>query len=208
MIIAFDGASTDLSVGLAGADGTLIAEDGWSAAHRQSAELLPRLLAMLGASGHSLHDVTAIGVGLGPGSFTGLRVAVALAKGLAFGLDLPLYGVPSLQAWLMADPDALAAVARAGARDAYVLRPGDAAVAIVDRDDLGSAEQVVAPADIAEAFGIIGSRPPRAAVGIASLVAARRASDDPGDDLKALEPNYLRAPRGVATESREPVRWL
>lgn len=208
MIIAFDGASTDLSVGLAGADGTLIAEDGWSAAHRQSAELLPRLLAMLDASGHSLHDATAVGVGLGPGSFTGLRVAVALAKGLAFGLGLPLYGVPSLKAWLVADPDALAAVARAGTRDAYLLRAGDAAATIVDRGDLGSLEQVVAPADLAEAFGIIGSRPHRAAVGIATLVAGKRAAGDAGDDLHALEPIYLRAPRGVAAESREQVRWL
>ncbi|MEO6578025.1 MAG: tRNA (adenosine(37)-N6)-threonylcarbamoyltransferase complex dimerization subunit type 1 TsaB, partial [Candidatus Limnocylindria bacterium] len=181
MIIAFDAASTDLSVGLATLDGALTAEDGWSAAHRQSAELLPRLLAVIDGSGHSIHDATAIGVGLGPGSFTGLRVALALAKGLAFGLDVPLYGVPSLQAWLAADPDALAAVARAGARDAYLLSAGNAAATIVDRDDLGLLEHLVVPADLAQAFGIIGSRPPRAAIGIARLVADRRAGDDAGD---------------------------
>ncbi len=121
VIIAIDGASTDVSVALAEPDGTLIAEDAWSGTQRQSAELLPRLLALLAGSGRPLSDATALAVGTGPGSFTGLRVAMALSKGLAAGLARPIVGVPSLPAWLDADPDAAAAVARAGARDAYVL---------------------------------------------------------------------------------------
>ena len=54
VIIAIDAASTDLSVALAEPDGTLIAEDAWSSAQRQSAELLPRLLALLAGAGRPL----------------------------------------------------------------------------------------------------------------------------------------------------------
>ena len=63
---------------------------------------------------------------------------MALAKGLAIGLARPAVGVPSLRAWLDADPAATAAVARAGARDAYVLMREADAPRIVDRDELAS----------------------------------------------------------------------
>ena len=78
--------------------------------------------------------VSALAVGIGPGSFTGLRVGMSVAKGLAVALDRPIIGVPSLPAWLESEPDAAAAVARAGARDAYLLRRGAASPEIVDRD--------------------------------------------------------------------------
>lgn len=207
MIIALDGASTDLSVALVDSGGGRIAEDAWTSAQRQSAELLPRLLALL-PDGRSLHGATLIAVGTGPGSFTGLRVAMALAKGLAFGCGVPIIGVASLAAWLEAEPDAVAAVARAGAREAYLLERGAAAPSIVDRDMLPSGGAVVAPAELAEAFSIPVARRPRGAVPIARHAAARLAADPAGDDLRTLEPIYLRRPRGVLAESGEPVRWL
>ncbi|MEO5986373.1 MAG: tRNA (adenosine(37)-N6)-threonylcarbamoyltransferase complex dimerization subunit type 1 TsaB [Candidatus Limnocylindria bacterium] len=208
MIIAFDGASTDLSVALLAHDGTVIAEDAWSSGHRQSAELLPRLLATIEGSDRTLPDATAIAVGLGPGSFTGLRVAVALGKGLAMGLGLPIVGVPSLVAWLASDAQASAAVARAGARDAFVARRDDPDIAIVDRDALIGIGNVVTPAELVAAFGLLDSRPPRAAATIARMAASRLAADGSGDDLSALEPIYLRAPRGITAESTGVVRWL
>jgi len=209
VIIAIDAASTDLSVALAEPDGTLIADDAWSSAQRQSAELLPRLLALLAGAGRPLAAATALAVGTGPGSFTGLRVAMALAKGLAIGLARPAVGVPSLRAWLDADPGATAAVARAGARDAYVLMREADAPRIVDRDELGSlARPLIAPSELSAAFGLDGSHPPRGASAIARRAAERLAGEPAGDDVRTLEPIYLRAPRGVDTESSERVRWL
>jgi len=209
MIIAIDGASTDVSIALAEPDGSLIAEDAWSGTQRQSAELLPRLLALLDGSGRPLAGVTALAVGTGPGSFTGLRVAMALSKGLAAGLARPIVGIPSLPAWLDADPDAAAAVARAGARDAYLLVRGVDEPRIVDREELASLPRpLIAAAELAAAFELDGAHAPRGAGAVARRAAERLASEPIGDDVAVLEPIYLRAPRGVAAESTERVTWL
>jgi tRNA A37 threonylcarbamoyladenosine modification protein TsaB len=62
VIIAIDGASTDLSLAVAEADGTPIDEDAWSSAQRQSAELLPHLLALLERDGRPLRSASIIAV--------------------------------------------------------------------------------------------------------------------------------------------------
>lgn len=67
-----------------------------SATH--SAELGPALDGLLEECDARLDEVGAIGVGRGPGSYTGLRVGIAFAKGLEFGLRVPLIGVPSFEA--------------------------------------------------------------------------------------------------------------
>ena len=209
MIIAIDGASTDLSVALAALDGSSIDDEAWSTPFRQSGELLPRLLALLERNSRDFDDVSALAVGTGPGSFTGLRVAMALAKGLAFALGRPIIGVPSLVAWLAAEPDAVAALARAGARDAYLLERAETQIRVVDRDDVAARTEVVAaPAELAAVFELAGARSPRAASTIARLAAARLATQPGGDDLARLEPIYLRAPRGLTASPEGAVKWL
>ncbi len=121
MIVALEAASADQSVAVADDTGGLLAQSSWTAPRGQGGELLPRLLALLNDRHASLADISAVAVGIGPGSFTGLRVALSLAKGLAMGLDRPIVGVPSLEAWLVAVPDATAALARAGAAEVYAL---------------------------------------------------------------------------------------
>lgn len=200
MIVAIDGASTDLSLALVTPAGDPVADVAWTSAQRQSAEVLPRLLELMDGAGRRFDAVTALAVGTGPGSFTGLRVAMALAKGLAAALDRPIVGVPSLVAWLGAEPDAHAALARTGAREAYLLARGQDGVRIVDRDALPSllgSGPIVAPRELADAFGLAGARSPRAATTIARMAAGRLAASPAGDDRDRLEPIYLRAPRGL-----------
>ncbi len=212
MIIAIESASTDPSVALAEGDGTPIAADGWSGGHGQGRELLPRLLALLAGAGRSLGDVTAVAIGTGPGSFTGLRVGMSLAKGLAVGLAVPIVGIPSLVAWLDADARAHAALARAGAHDAFVLLRGADEPTIVAEDALPAGarrDPVAAPRELAEAFGLVGARPPKhAASAVARRAAAQLAVAQAGDDLRTLEPRYLRLPRGLESLPAEAIQWL
>ena len=207
MIVAIDAASSDLSLALAAPDGTLIADEAWTSPQRQSAELLPRLLELIARHGLDMRAISAVAVGTGPGSFTGLRVSMALAKGICFALERPIHGLPSLAAWLDAEPDAVAAVARAGAREAYLLPLGSTAPTIVAAEELATRladARVVAPGELAEAFGLRNAVRPHGAPALAGAAAERPR----GDDLATLEPIYLRAPRGVTAEGEGRVTWL
>lgn len=199
MIIAIESASTDLSLALADPDGRVLALTGWSAGRRQGGELLPRLLALLEANDRRITDAGAVAVGTGPGSFTGLRVGMSVAKGVCAGLGLPIVGVPSLVAWLDAEPGRPAALVRAGAREAFLLERGNDAPQLVERDAITSKGlPLVAPAELAEAFGLSDTQPPHRAAGALVARAVARLTEDPGgDDLRRLEPIYLRAPRGI-----------
>jgi tRNA threonylcarbamoyl adenosine modification protein YeaZ len=201
MIIALECASSDPSLALASVDGVALATDGWAGEGRQASELLPRLLVLLARAGRDLREATALAVGVGPGSFTGLRVSMSVAKGIALALQVPLVGIASLEAWLEADPRAAAAIARAGAQDAYLLTRGTTEpriVAAADLRGLVGGSVVSAPSELALAFDLSGTLPPHgAAAAVARLAATRLAVDPRGDDLARLEPWYIRAPRGL-----------
>ena len=75
---------------------------------KQSAErLLPLIAELLNEAGWTRTSLERIGVSVGPGSFTGLRVGIACAQGLSLGLGVPLVGVTSLRAMSRAVPAAL-----------------------------------------------------------------------------------------------------
>jgi tRNA threonylcarbamoyladenosine biosynthesis protein TsaB len=201
VIVAIESASTDLGIALATPTGDSVTDEAWHSGERGSAELVPRLLALIRRSGRDLQATTGVAVGTGPGSFTGLRVGMSVAKGLAVALGVPIVGVPSLRAWLEAAPGARAAAVRAGASEAYLLGRRETNPVIVRRDELAAragSTPLVAPAELAEAFGLAAAVSPFGAARAIALAAAERLQVDPaGDDVARLAPVYGRPPRGL-----------
>lgn len=211
MIVAFDSASVDQSVVLADPDGTVLGQDAWSAPRGQGSELLPRLFGLLGQQGVTLREVSGVAVGIGPGSFTGLRVGVALAKGLSAGLAIPVVGVPSLEAWLDAEPVAAAALVRAGAAEVWAVTRGDPDPKLHPLDTLVAEARdaaVVAPRDLARELNLTRALPPDRGAAAIAIRAAERLRAHSVDDLSQLEPIYLRPPRGLSDAQPAPITWL
>ena len=82
---------------------------------------------LLRASGAERAELTGIVVGTGPGSFTGLRLGLATARGLALGLELPVAGVSTLDALAAGAPGALPVV-DGGRREVFTLMDGEPTV--------------------------------------------------------------------------------
>ncbi len=78
--------------------GTLLAVRSEAMASGQAERLLPMLEELLAEAGLGWGDLAMLGVGIGPGNFTGVRIAVSAARGLALGLDVPAVGVSGLEA--------------------------------------------------------------------------------------------------------------
>jgi tRNA threonylcarbamoyladenosine biosynthesis protein TsaB len=103
MLLAVDTSTTQL--GLALYDGAqVIAEYAWRSGHRHTVELAPATAELLVRCGLSMEAVQALGVALGPGSFTSLRVGLAFVKGLAIARHIPLIGIPTLDILAQAQP--------------------------------------------------------------------------------------------------------
>jgi tRNA threonylcarbamoyladenosine biosynthesis protein TsaB len=218
LLLAVESATEEGVVALGRSDGELIAQDRWPAGHAHGERLLASIDKVLAEAGSALDDVGAIVVGIGPGSFTGLRVGLAVAKGLAFGLGLPIVGIET--------PVALAAalVAVTGKADGSttVLQPAGPSgryVTVVTRDGLGGHRLAGAPVFIgagddlpipSDSLGLAVDLPDapaeaseagvraRDALGetLLRLGAARLASAQP-DDLAELVPAYVTLPRGA-----------
>ncbi len=78
--------------------GRIVAEQMWDAGMQHAERLLPMASDLLAHLGWRTEDLDGVGVGAGPGSFTGVRIGMATAKGLCLGADLPLVCVPTLAA--------------------------------------------------------------------------------------------------------------
>jgi tRNA threonylcarbamoyladenosine biosynthesis protein TsaB len=96
-ILAIDTATEMAGIALYCGEG-LLAEESWRSPGTHTVELTPRIVRMLERAIIPAAQLRGLAVALGPGSFTGLRIGLALAKGLALALKLPLVGVPTLDA--------------------------------------------------------------------------------------------------------------
>lgn len=95
MLVAIDTATRFASLALY--DGLSVrAEKSWQSANNHTVELMPSLVRMVARQRVPVHTLRGVAVALGPGSFTGLRIGLAVAKGLALAQDIPLLGVPTL----------------------------------------------------------------------------------------------------------------
>jgi tRNA threonylcarbamoyladenosine biosynthesis protein TsaB len=116
MLLALD--TSTRTIGIALYDGIqVLSESVWNSKDYHTVELAPAVAETLSKSGVSIEDLRTIVVALGPGSFTGLRIGLALAKGIALVRHLPLIGIPTLDVLAAAQPlddIPLAAVLRAG----------------------------------------------------------------------------------------------
>jgi tRNA threonylcarbamoyladenosine biosynthesis protein TsaB len=194
MLLVIDSATAACSVALLDGDGTLIDERHELVGRGHAERLLPMIAELLGAR---LPD--SILVDCGPGSFTGVRVGLAAAHGLAIGWKVPLAGYSSLALVAAASGQAEVAVALLGGHgEIFVQSYGGEPIAPFDELRSLAPEQAAASVS---AFLILGS-------GAEALVAARgsgravdslpRAADArllPGA-LRALPPRpiYGRAP--------------
>ncbi len=226
-ILAIDTATTRVVIASGSPDGQIDGIATWAAGYRHGETLLPSIARFLGEQNLRRSRLTGIVVGTGPGAFTGLRVGIATAKGLAHGLGLPIAGVSTAEAILAAAvADAAAAsgtttsgastgrpvlLVPAGPSDRVMIRPGAAPVLLPGGTDpdLASGEWLVAVDLEGRAPDEAVSRGEHARRGLADALirmGAERLHDGAGDDLASLVPEYVTLPRGVVTQPGE-VAW-
>lgn len=207
-LLVIDTATTRAVIALGTAAGTVVESRSWVAGYRHGEELLARIEALLADQDVTGTHLGGVIVGTGPGAFTGLRVGLATAKGIAHAFSLPIAGVATAGALLEAvsgaggvDVRALALLQPAGPSDRVVSRLGARPVILP-----GGEEPELAAGDTLVALDLAG-RAPEAAVALgemahAGLAAALLADGSPriaagGDDLARLVPEYVTLPRGV-----------
>ena len=125
VILAIDTATTRIVIATGSPSGVADGISTWPAGYRHGETLLPSIGRFLGEQNIRRSRLAGIVVGTGPGAFTGLRVGIATAKGMAHGLGIPLVGVSTGEALLAASGVARGVLLLpAGPSDRLVVRPG------------------------------------------------------------------------------------
>jgi tRNA threonylcarbamoyladenosine biosynthesis protein TsaB len=95
MILAIDTATAHAGIALYDGEAVLL-EHAWHSFRNHTVELMPNVMRALTHQRQTPRDLTAVTVALGPGSFTGLRIGLGVAKGMAFASKIPVLGIPTL----------------------------------------------------------------------------------------------------------------
>jgi tRNA threonylcarbamoyladenosine biosynthesis protein TsaB len=213
--LSIDTASDIASIALS-RDGVVTAEKTWRCERNHTVELMPAIDALLAANGDSKPDVSAVFVCAGPGMYTGLRVGVSVAKGIAYALEIPIVGIGRLAADAYPhakDGRTVIAVHRAGRSEyawgAYAPAPWRATVEPrLDKADalasraasvralvVGEVDEELGDAIISSGGAEIvpGTESFGRATAIAELAWARLSAGD-ADEAALLAPVYLRSP--------------
>jgi tRNA threonylcarbamoyladenosine biosynthesis protein TsaB len=116
MLLALDTSTRTIGVALYNGI-SVLGETIWSSPDYHTVELAPKVAEMLSKCGVKTSDLDVVAVAIGPGSFTGLRIGLSLAKGLTLVHHKPIVGIPTLDILAAAQPfggESLVAVLRAG----------------------------------------------------------------------------------------------
>ncbi|MBC5782851.1 tRNA (adenosine(37)-N6)-threonylcarbamoyltransferase complex dimerization subunit type 1 TsaB [Ramlibacter sp. USB13] len=97
-LLAFDTSTEILSIAVTAGEGAPVLEHTAAGGPQASAALIPAVQDLLARAGLALGELAAIAFGRGPGSFTGLRTAAAVAQGLGFGAGIPVLPIDTLLA--------------------------------------------------------------------------------------------------------------
>lgn len=211
MLLTFDTASPTVSVAVLEGD-EVLAELVSEQAMRHGEQLAPLIEEALARAGATRLDLTAIGVGVGPGPFTGLRVGLVTARTLAFVLDVPVYGVCSL------DVLAIEAVDTGAVTEPFVVatdaRRKEVYLASYDADGARTSGPAVdKPAVVATTAPVVGEGALLYPDSLPRAVGPRRPSAgwlgrvivEERAELFDPEPLYLRRPDAEIPGSPKPV---
>jgi tRNA threonylcarbamoyladenosine biosynthesis protein TsaB len=211
VLLAFDTATQLVSVALHDGE-RVVVELSSDQPMKHGEQLAPLIARSLEEAGIVRQDLTAVAVGVGPGPFTGLRVGVVTARTLGFVLDVPVYGVCSL------DAVALEVVATGATPGSFLVatdaRRKEVYLASYDADGRRLEGPVVTkPADVATDAPVAGAGPelyPDAfphAIGPVRPGAGWLAAGVGSELVELLDPEplYLRRPDAVAGAPRKPV---
>lgn len=161
IILAFDTSAAHCAAALLSGD-RILASKREEMTRGQAERLMPLLEECLREADLAWADLTAIGVGIGPGNFTGIRIAVSAARGLALALDIPAVGVDGFDA--REKPGTVPGVP-APRDQAYVRLPGQQARLILrsDAEEQAQAHGLTllaeaSPADLAERIAILAAQ--------------------------------------------------
>jgi tRNA threonylcarbamoyl adenosine modification protein YeaZ len=204
-VLAIDTATTRVVIATGSPDGEVDGVSTWPAGHRHGETLLPSIGRFLGEQNIRRSRLSGVIVGTGPGAFTGLRVGIATAKGIAHGLGIPLVGVSTGEALIAASGvERAVLLLPAGPSDRLVLRSGARPEPLPAGIEPGLAPgETLVAIDLEEratADALERGEAARARFGheLIRLGAERLRAGGP-PQLETLVPDYVTLPRGVRT---------
>ena len=191
LILGFDTSAAHCAAALLSGDAVL-ASRAEAMTKGQAERLMPFLQEILSGAGIGWQDLSALGVGIGPGNFTGIRIAVSAARGLALGLEVPVVGVSGCEARAhLAPKGALCAIPA----------PRDM-VYLCDPDNPSTPPQLM-PRDTAQSNGLT-LQPENSPQGLAEAIAAIAAARWQTTTLPPA-PLYARAADAAPSRHAPPV---